>query len=86
MVNNSLIVLCCIAGAGIAVFLGWAMTHRFTRPVPDATTHAGLGNDFSQAQYMREVRLRHHDDLAVAFGGRRALDQAKGHAESWGTV
>lgn len=74
MVNNSVIVLGVILGAGVAVFLGWAMTHRFQQTAGEnVTNHEGLGTDFSQAQYMREVRLRHHDDLAAAFGGRRAM-------------
>ena len=29
--------------------------------------------DFNQAQYMREVRLRHQDQLAAVMGGASAL-------------
>jgi len=36
-----------------------------TRQSADAATQ--------QAQYMREVRLRHHDDLAAMNGGKKVL-------------
>lgn len=72
MVDQSIVVLCCIVGAGVAVFMGWAISHRFY-DVPTRNGIADTANEFSQAQYMREVRLRHHDDIAMAFGGQRAL-------------
>lgn len=72
MISDQLIVLCCIIGAGVLVFMGWAVTHRFyqqeSRPIVE-----GLGQEFSQAQYMREVRLRNHDQIASMNGGRYAL-------------
>ncbi|KAI7281970.1 hypothetical protein KC345_g3794 [Hortaea werneckii] len=70
MVSHSLIVFCCICGAGVAVFIGWAVSHRFVKPVEAKEPAAG---DFNQAQYMREVRLRHQGQLAGIMGGVGAL-------------
>ncbi|KAI6827405.1 hypothetical protein KC332_g13997 [Hortaea werneckii] len=70
MVSQSLIVLCCICGAAVAVFIGWAVSHRFVKP---AETKEPASGDFNQAQYMREVRLRHQDQLAGIMGGVSAL-------------
>ncbi|KAI7216007.1 hypothetical protein KC333_g5091 [Hortaea werneckii] len=70
MVSHSLIVFCCICGAGVAVFIGWAVSHRFVQPPVAKEPAAG---DFNQAQYMREVRLRHQDQLAAVMGGVSAL-------------
>ncbi|EMD00479.1 hypothetical protein BAUCODRAFT_144143 [Baudoinia panamericana UAMH 10762] len=82
--NYTLITLAIIAGCGVCVLLGWAVAHQF---FPDTTTssrhqHEG-GMEFDQQQYMREVRLRHHEDLAAMFGGRRVLDNARRDAKSW---
>ncbi|KAI6907521.1 hypothetical protein KC355_g18726 [Hortaea werneckii] len=52
MVSHSLIVFCCICGAGVLVFIGWAVSHRFVQP-PEAKEPAA--GDFNQAQYMREA-------------------------------
>ncbi|RMZ12680.1 hypothetical protein D0862_02564 [Hortaea werneckii] len=70
MVSQSLIVFCCICGAGVLVFIGWAVSHRF---VPPAEAKEPAAGDFNQAQYMREVRLRHQDQLAAVMGGASAL-------------
>ncbi|KAI7236014.1 hypothetical protein KC330_g3969 [Hortaea werneckii] len=70
MVSHTLITFCCICGAGVAVFIGWAVSHRFVQP-PEAKEPAA--GDFNQAQYMREVRLRHQDQLAAVMGGASAL-------------
>ncbi|RMY64059.1 hypothetical protein D0863_10093, partial [Hortaea werneckii] len=64
---------CCICGAGVAVFIGWAVSHRFVKSAEAKEPAAG---DFNQAQYMREVRLRHQDHLAATFGGVGALGNA----------
>lgn len=72
-ISNSLVVLFIIMGAGIAVFIGWAMTHRFqgaNGPRDDTET---AGKEFSQVQYMRDLRMRHVEDLAAMMGGRRVL-------------
>lgn len=61
---------CCICGAGVLVFIGWAVSHRFVQP-PEAKEP--VAGDFNQAQYMREVRLRHQDQLAAIMGGVSAL-------------
>ena len=64
--NDQWVVLLCILGAGVAVFLGWATTRFFFTPAPGDS--AGHGNDFSQVQYMREVRLRNAESIAHSYG------------------
>lgn len=66
----AIVVCACIGGSAIGVFICWAMTHRFILPTSSSSLESG---DFSQAQYMREVRMRHQDDLAASLGGKRAL-------------
>lgn len=62
-----------IAGSGLFVLMGWAVAHHFHQDVPTETTHMA-GREYDQAVYMREVRLRHHEDIAaVVGGGRNAL-------------
>ena len=71
MISHTLIVLAVIVGAGVSVLLGWSITHHFESPgAGDIDLPAQEAN---QAIYMREVRLRHHDELATMFGGQRAL-------------
>ena len=65
--NDQLIVLCCVLGSGAVVFLGYATTHFFFRQ-ESGENAANAGNEFSQAQYMREVRLRNAEGLAKANG------------------
>ncbi|KAI6841542.1 hypothetical protein KC340_g2481 [Hortaea werneckii] len=83
MVSHTLITFCCICGAGVLVFIGWAVSHRFVQP-PEAKEPAA--GDFNQAQYMREVRLRHQDRLAAVMGGVSALERGKRGAESWNSL
>ncbi|RMX77332.1 hypothetical protein D0867_16639, partial [Hortaea werneckii] len=71
---------CCICGAGVLVFIGWAVSHRFVQP-PEAKEPAA--GDFNQAQYMREVRLRHQDQLAAIMGGVSALVGLDSDSEAW---
>ena len=71
MIDHTVIVLCVIIGAGASVVLGWAIAHHFESPA--AGDNDVRTQEADQAIYMREVRLRHHDDLAMMFGGRRAL-------------
>ncbi|KAK3074996.1 hypothetical protein LTR53_002093 [Teratosphaeriaceae sp. CCFEE 6253] len=78
--QNSVIVLLVICACGISVFMGWALSHRFMKPDSDKEQHPDAAAQ--QAQYMRKVRLRHHDDLAVGMGGQRALSDAKSSIES----
>lgn len=66
------------------VFIGWAVTHRFYQQELRPNVE-GLGQEFSQVQYMRELRLRHHDQLAAMYGGRYALENARRDAASWNT-
>ncbi|KAK5727734.1 hypothetical protein LTR17_012496 [Elasticomyces elasticus] len=70
--NSTVIVLPVILGCGVAVVMGWAISHRFIRP--EESKEVPQDVVAQQAQYMREVRLRHHDDLAMSMGGRRVLE------------
>ncbi|TKA78281.1 hypothetical protein B0A55_04740 [Friedmanniomyces simplex] len=67
--DDTLIVLLIICGCGVAVFMGWAISHRFMPG--DASNEVHPDAAAQQAQYMREVRLRHHDNLAAGMGGKR---------------
>lgn len=66
--NASVVVVCSIGGAGLGVLMLYAIWHRFN---PEPSKQA-VGNGFSQAQYMREVRLRYAEQLANSNGyGKR---------------
>ena len=72
-ISHSAIIVCIIVGALAGVGMGWGITHRFwmARRGEDGTasTEAGAAaGHFEQAQYMREVRLRHQDNLAADYG------------------
>lgn len=69
--NNQVVVLFCIIGSGAIVFLGWAISHRFNQDTPKEATE-GASSDFSQAQYMREVRAHNYNQLIGMHGGRHA--------------
>ena len=64
---SQVIVLICIGGAGLSVLMAYAIGHRIMGPDrPQLDVEAG--REFSQAQYMREVRLRNCDNIAVMTG------------------
>ena len=65
--NPTVVVICSIAGAGGFCLLGYAITHRF---FPPEKKELGDG-EFSQAQYMREVRLRYAEQMANSNGFAR---------------
>lgn len=72
-ISNSAIIVCIIFGAIAAVGMGWGITHRFwmARRNEDGTAQVeagAAGGRFEQAQYMREVRIRHQDNLASDYG------------------
>ena len=72
-VPTQVVVLLVIIGAGVAVLIGWAITNQF-QPSQGARDLSGFSNgDYSQAQYQRELRLRHQDEIASSMGGRRAM-------------
>lgn len=60
-------VLIVIVAAAAAVVLGWASTRFFIAHPPTRDTE-NAGNEVSQAQYMREVRLRNTEMLAQQYG------------------
>lgn len=65
--DDQVVVLLVIVGAGLAILMGWAATHRFYLPGPKEDTQTA-GNEFSQVQYMREVRLRNMEGIAGSYG------------------
>lgn len=66
-----MVVLLCIIGAGALVLIGYATSSFFVGRRREDDNDASH-NDFSQAEYMREVRLRNQSDLQAMYGyGRR---------------
>ncbi|TKA34258.1 hypothetical protein B0A50_00238 [Salinomyces thailandicus] len=82
-VSNAAIVFFVIIGAAAGVALGWAMTHRFFIPVGRREDPDSARNDASQAQYMREVRLRHQEDLAATQYGRSHYPMAEAEKDGF---
>ncbi|GAB1741588.1 hypothetical protein NU219Hw_g6813t1 [Hortaea werneckii] len=83
------VVAIAICGALAAVGMGWALTHRFYLQNRREEVVETGGSGYSQAQYMREVRLRHQEDLAASqYGyGRAHFPMATPSAmESHGTL
>ncbi|TKA30951.1 hypothetical protein B0A50_01919 [Salinomyces thailandicus] len=69
-ISHAGIIVCIIVGAAAGVALGWSITHRFwVQGKSDGTapTEASAAGG-EQASYMRDVRLRHHDNLASDYG------------------
>ena len=80
-ISDAAVVLFVILGAAAAVGLGWAATHRFFIPTGGSRDDVEPGrSEFSQAQYMREVRLRHQEDLAATQYGRSHYPMVGTHA------
>ena len=67
--DNSVIVLIAIVGAGGVVLLGFAFTNHWVKRSPES--FEAMNNQFSQEQYMREVRLRNQDLIAAQYGWSR---------------
>ncbi|KAI7155806.1 hypothetical protein KC331_g3842 [Hortaea werneckii] len=84
------VVAIAICGALAAIGMGWALTHRFyMNKGREEAAAQNPGSGYSQAQYMREVRLRHQEDLAASqYGyGRAHFPMATPSAmESHGTL
>ncbi|RMZ19580.1 hypothetical protein D0859_16421 [Hortaea werneckii] len=81
------VVAIAICGALAAIGLGWALTHRFYMNKGREEAAQNVGSGYSQAQYMREVRLRHQEDLAASQYGRGHFPMATPSAmESHGTL
>lgn len=66
MASNPVIVLAVVAGAGFAVLMGYATARFFLDD--DQKDNRTPGQEFEQAQYMREIRLRNHEDIAASLG------------------
>ncbi|RMY64068.1 hypothetical protein D0863_10092 [Hortaea werneckii] len=81
------VVAIAICGALAAIGLGWALTHRFYMNKQREEVQTPSSGGYSQAQYMREVRLRHQEDLAASQYGRGHFPMATPSAmESHGTL
>merc|ERR1712014_105422 len=83
------VVAIAICGALAAIGMGWALTHRFYMNKQREEGVQNPSSGYSQAQYMREVRLRHQEDLAASqYGyGRAHFPMATPSAmESHGTL
>lgn len=73
MVNPHVVTLGVIVGAGGAVCCGYAITRFFLRSAPQGHVD-GANGEFSQAAYMRDVRLRNQDAIAAVIGlGRQDM-------------
>lgn len=73
MVNNQVIVLIVVVAAGASVLCGYAVT-RFFFSDPPRQNGVDANGEFSQAAYMREVRLRNQDNVAAVMGfGRQDI-------------
>lgn len=67
--NHAFVVFMVIALSGLGVLMAYAIFSRFTNKDPP---QRNANEEFSQAQYMREVRLRYQGSMANANGyGRK---------------
>lgn len=65
------IIVLCLLGAGAALLCAWALfRHCYEPEVPiTADRETSVGDDgLTQAQYMRTVRLKNHEDLQRMYG------------------
>ncbi|CZT25526.1 uncharacterized protein RCC_11259 [Ramularia collo-cygni] len=82
VLNNQVIVLIVVAAAGAAVLCGYAITRFYTNSAPNEHLE-GVGEEFSQAQYQRELRLRNTEKIAEMTGhGRHTLNEMRANAHS----
>ncbi|KAK4503592.1 hypothetical protein PRZ48_004507 [Zasmidium cellare] len=82
MVNSQVVVLAVVAAAGASVLCGYAIT-RFYFTDPPRQNVDGANGEFSQAAYMRDVRLRNQDGIAAVMGlGRRDIKAAQDRLQS----
>jgi hypothetical protein len=65
--DNAVVVLCIVVGAGLGVLLAYAATHMFFQRAPDSDDEAAKKR-LAQVQYMREVRIRNHRFIAAQCG------------------
>lgn len=65
------IIVLCLVGAGAGVFFAWAVFRHFNGDDDDERVERGDQLDqegYTQAQYMRMVRLRNQEDLQRKYG------------------
>ncbi|KXT05695.1 hypothetical protein AC578_5634 [Pseudocercospora eumusae] len=63
--NAQVVVVCVIVGAGAAVLIGYATTRYF---FSNTSNSDGPTDEFNQAAYMREVRLRNVEQIGAMNG------------------
>ncbi|EME82789.1 uncharacterized protein MYCFIDRAFT_174330 [Pseudocercospora fijiensis CIRAD86] len=63
--NAQVVVVCVIVGAGAAVLIGYATTRYF---FGNTSNNDGPTDEFNQAAYMREVRLRNVEQIGAING------------------
>lgn len=67
--NGAFVCFMCIALSGLGVTMAYAIFSRFNNK---PASERNANDEFSQAQYMREVRLRYQGSMANANGyGRK---------------
>jgi len=82
MSNYSGIVAVIIVIVAAVFLLAWAVVHRLDGgPVDGAPTEQLSTRDAGQGQYMREVRMRHQNDLAVVNHDRKYALVSGVHSE-----
>ncbi|KAF7195864.1 hypothetical protein HII31_02744 [Pseudocercospora fuligena] len=78
--NAQVVVVCVIVGAGAAVLIGYATTRYF---FSNTSSSDGPTDEFNQAAYMREVRLRNVEQIGAMNGyGHRHMARARADAYS----
>lgn len=66
--NGAFVCFMTVALSGLGVLMAYAIFSRFDKKLSDRNPN----DEFSQAQYMREVRLRYQGSMANANGyGRK---------------
>lgn len=85
--NGVLVTFLVIVGAGFAVLICFAISHRFmsSRSGRDSAGDSGVDGqvgDFSQASYMAQVRDRNRQDLLHKYGWKYELRPVAQDVES----
>ncbi|KAF7187691.1 hypothetical protein HII31_11030 [Pseudocercospora fuligena] len=63
------IIVLCLVGAGALILCSWALFRHFYEDAPSPPSGDTVGEDgYTQAQYMRMVRLRNHEELQQKYG------------------
>ena len=83
--NGVLVTFLVIVGAGFAVLICFAISHRFMTTRRSSAGDSGADapiSDMSQASYMAQVRDRNRQDLLHKYGWKYELRPVVGDVES----